>query len=289
MRIFFVDNVGKQHPLVLVVYKFDAVSEHKVFIRPHGLSKSNQPYCRTMKSTKKKLQHELASASPKDVVHKVMKEKGGLLNAKSSSELPLSYQQVYNINHKRKIEANSCGQSLGYSRGKGRDLLYIMMEQCKLAQKMDRYVQEVTCAPEPMAILATQQQLQDLNRFCCNSQGFCIMGVDPTFNLGEFSVTPIVYQHLLVKDAKHGTSPWLLGPILIHYKKEFRNYNFLFSSLIGLMKDLKNVKAVGTDGEVNIIDAAHQQFQGALLLRCFRHLQTNIERYLHGKQLPPHC
>ena len=50
--------------------------------------------------------------------------------------------------------------------------------------------------------------------------------------------------------------------------------------------ELKNVKAIGTDGEVNIIDAAHQQFPDAILLRRFRHLQTNIERHLHGKHLP---
>ena len=52
------------------------------------------------------------------------------------------------------------------------------------------------------------------------------------------------------------------------------------------MPELKNIKAIGTDGEINIIDAAHQQFQSALQLRCFRHLQVNIERYLHAKKTP---
>ena len=42
------------------------------------------------------------------------------------------------------------------------------------------------------------------------------MGVDPTFNLGDFSVTPIVYQHLLVEDKNSSKSPWLLGHILIY-------------------------------------------------------------------------
>ena len=53
------------------------------------------------------------------------------------------------------------------------------------------------------------------------------MGIDPTFDLGEFSVTPIVYQNLLVVNDQ-GLSPWVLGPILVHYCKEFRNYNFFF-------------------------------------------------------------
>ena len=230
-----------------MIYKFDDVPEHKVLIRPHGNAKSNSPYCRVMKSTKDKLQHELKNASPKEAIHNVTVARGGLINSRSAGELPLRQHQVYNINHKRKLESFSKGA--GQSRGKGRDLLYIVMEQCKLTDKVNRFVQEVTCAPEPMAILATQQQLFDLSRFCCGDHGFCIMGIDPTFKLGDFSVTPIVYQHLIVKDKKTGKSPWLLGLILIHYRKEFRNYNFFFSTLVGLSKEISKVKAVGTDEE----------------------------------------
>ena len=87
------------------------------------------------------------------------------------------------------------------------------------------------------------------------------MGVDPTFNLGEFSVTPIVYQHLLVQVRTSRKSPWLLGPLLIHYRKEFRNYNFFFSSLVGLRRSLMDIKAGGTDGEKNIIEALKTQFK----------------------------
>lgn len=40
------------------------------------------------------------------------------------------------------------------SKGKGQDLLFLVMEQCKSSEKQDHFVQEVTCAPEPMTILA---------------------------------------------------------------------------------------------------------------------------------------
>lgn len=56
------------------------------------------------------------------------------------------------------MKVKSCGDAI--ARGKGRDLL-VIMEQCKLTDKADRFVQ-VTCAPEPMAVLATGQQLVDL-------------------------------------------------------------------------------------------------------------------------------
>ena len=56
------------------------------------------------------------------------------------------------------------------------------MEQCKNAEKNEIFVQDVSCAPEPMAVLCTEQQLNDIERFCCDPFNFCILGIDPTFN-----------------------------------------------------------------------------------------------------------
>ena len=95
------------------------------------------------------------------------------------------------------------------------------------------------------------------------------MGVDPTFNLGDFSVTPIVYQHLLLRHRQGGKSPWMLGPTLVHYRKEFRNYKFFFSSLIGLRQSLSSVRAIGTDGEHNLIEAMKHQFREAIFYAAF--------------------
>ena len=62
-----------------------------------------------------------------------------------------------------------------------------------------------------MAILCTNQQLLDDERFCCDSYSFSIFGVDPTFNLGEFSVTPTVFRNVLLEDYKIHRSPLVLG------------------------------------------------------------------------------
>ena len=37
--------------------------------------------------------------------------------------------------------------------------------------------------------VAAQQQLKDTVRFCTNSENFCVLGVDPTYNLGQFYLT----------------------------------------------------------------------------------------------------
>ena len=126
-----------------------------------------------------------------------------------------------------------------------------------------------------MAVLCSKQQMSDLVRFCCDPFEFCILGIDPTFNLGEFSVTPTVYRHLLVQNAA-GNSPLMLGSLLVHYCKEFRNYNYFFSLLIGLKQETTTVKAIDTDGEKTLVDAALHNFPQAAYVRCFRHLRGKI-------------
>ena len=79
------------------------------------------------------------------------------------------------------------------------------------------FVQSVEAAPEPMCILATKQQLVDIERFC-NGEASNVLSIDPTLNLGPFYVTPTTYHNLLVTTA-HQNHPILLGPVLIHKGK----------------------------------------------------------------------
>ena len=79
----------------------------------------------------------------------------------------------------------------------------------KDGRKVDHFIQEVTCAPEPMVILATSHQLVDLEHFCCDPAQFSVMEVDLTFDLGEFSVTSIVHQHLMVQNVRTKKCPWM--------------------------------------------------------------------------------
>ena len=231
--MYVIDPDGNMHNLVLVAYKYDGIAQQTLLINPHGNSKKKQPYHRVMDSTKAKLSRALATEKPKDAVNTVFKEKGGLLNAKSAGELPRSREQAYYLQKKlqQKAVARSVDSSVG---GEARDMLYAVMLQCKSTEGFERFVQDVTCAPEPMAVLATNQQLFDMERFCCDPYKFSIVGIDPTFNLGEFSVTPIVYRHLLLEDAKYHNTPLVLGPLLVHHRKQFRTYNYFLSTIVGL-------------------------------------------------------
>ena len=81
------------------------------------------------------------------------------------------------------------------------DIRIQLMYVCWVGQS-----EEVTCAPKPMAALCLQQQLTNLNRFCCDPHNFSILGIDPTYCLGEFSVTPTVYHHLILEHHKSNFS-----------------------------------------------------------------------------------
>ena len=74
--------------------------------------------------------------------------------------------------------------------------------------------------PELFVVLATDQQLLDLERFCTHDAEYYPMTVDPTFNLGKFNVTPIIFTNLTLSTHHEDyKSPIMLGPLLIQYYK----------------------------------------------------------------------
>ena len=181
------DPDGQLFCFVLVIYKFEGVPEHVVLVKPHGNAKRSGQYTRTKESTKQKLKDQLKTAAPKLAVDQVYESKGGILKATSGGDLPRGLQQAYDLKRANREELSVCPV---YSSCGTRDMLFTVMQQCKTAEKGTVFVRDVTCAPEPMAVIATDQQLLDLERFCTNPYDFCVLGIDPTFKLGDFSVTP---------------------------------------------------------------------------------------------------
>ena len=130
---------------------------------------------------------------------------------------------------------------------------------CKEFSGSQAYVKSVEAAPEPMCVLATEQQLVDLERFCTHDP-FGVVRIDPTFNLCPFYVTPITYQNLLVKTDK-GTHPIMLGLVLIHQIKKFCPFHYFTSTMIRLNPQLSRLRAFGTDGELQLIKALSIAFR----------------------------
>ena len=201
--------------LCLVQYYFDG-EPHVIHPRSHRNSKTGKPYARSKKSLQDKLKQSSGKATPKQALTESLLTCGGVLGAHSVGSIPKSRSQVRYHQSKNKETSSS-------------DPLFTVMLQCKSTESNsdEAFVRSVVAAPEPMAVLATNRQLNDMMRFLTDPVQHTVMGIDPTFNFGEFNVTPIAFRYLLLEHRKLGHSPIILGPLLIHQHKNFPVTTFL--------------------------------------------------------------
>ena len=204
--------------------------------------------------------------SPKELIHSITKEKGGIQKLKTVGDIPRNNKQVYNLN----------------SKSPENDALLSVMVMCKESQGKDTdpFVRVVTSAPEPMSVLCTNAQLFDIQRFCTDSIHFSPISVDPTFDLGDFCVTVISYRNLMLKKMRTKKNPVMLGPMMVHRRKLFSTYHFFASSLVSLNPSIAQLRSFGTDGEECLYSAFAAQFPCATHLRCFLHFRDNCKTKL---------
>ncbi len=112
---------------------------------------------------------------------------GGIEGCRSASEEPRNKAQVYNAQKKCKKED-----------GCSKDETFDLLELLKQHQSTDDggFLREVTISSTPCAILAFKTQLENVVKFCCQPSVFSILGVDATFELGDFYVTLTTYRKL---------------------------------------------------------------------------------------------
>ena len=251
-----------------------------MIIGPHGNSKKRASYARTMPSTLKKLKSAAQDLTPKFAVSEVLAGTGGLTKASSVGSLPRNRQQVANL--RRHTDSAAL-----FKMGKTKDPLFAVMTMCKEGEGKrtdDHFVRIVTGAPEPMAVLSFTWSLDDLERFCTGSN-HVVLCVDPTFNLGDFFVTVTTYRHLMLTNSS-GEHPVMMGPLFVHQCKRFSTYHFFASSLVGLRPSLSNIRSIGTDGEVALVNAFKTVFTQAQSLRCFLHFKSNLDEKLRKLTVP---
>ena len=61
-----------------------------------------------------------------------------------------------------------------------------------------------------------------------------------------------------------------------------QDYHTFFSCLLRLEPRLESIQAYGTDGERALVNAIRTCFPSGIGLRCFIHIQNNIEERLKG-------
>ena len=167
-------------------------------------------------------------------MHQVItKNLGGISSCEGIGQLPRNRQQSSDLKRKRTGESTFLQQKNMSGKGKVDDPWYMLLNASKEQNnnKHTAFVRDVRVGGEALCVLASKRQLNDLKRFCCNETEFKPLTVDPTFNIGQFNVTPISYQHLLLDTRKDEKHPTLIGPVLIHERKTEETYSTFASSL----------------------------------------------------------
>ena len=265
---YFSDCEGATQKLRFVQYQFDE-TEHVISILAHGNRKSgNKPYIRTEKSIIERIKEQPMEAKPRHTFDNISKERGGVLSATSASTLPRDRKQVAYL--------KSCVKQKKYTNidlTAKRDPFLVLTVKCKEEESGNPYIRRVVTSPEPSVVLASDNQLDDIAKFCTGDTEFSVLQVDPTYNLSEFSVTATQYDHLLLLSRSTGKPPLLIGPMLLHYKKETSSYDELVGFLTSRKPTIKNLKALGTDGETAIANAFKEGCCNMTHLMCSIHFR----------------
>ncbi|CAC5358534.1 unnamed protein product [Mytilus coruscus] len=133
-----------------------------------------------------------------------------MMHVSSPLVLPRNTKQIYNVKQTQKSAVA----------GKDSDSMFQLIKACKDQQLLaDPCIRLVQCALEFCCICSSDLQLVEMDMFLTNPSECTIIGIDPTFNLGKFVVTPIVYKNLKLIHRRTGECPTFLGPVLIHQNK----------------------------------------------------------------------
>jgi len=143
----------------------------------------------------------------------------------------------------------------------------------------------------PVIVAYTDQQVQDLKRFCCPATPpfmRTVVGVDRTFNLGSCFVTVTVYRNMSVLRKTTRDHPIFLGPVMLHFDGRADTYTTFFRCLKDAVgSDLScaemngDVELVfGSDEEKAMVAALKEVFPEAGHVFCMQHIEENVRRYM---------
>ena len=270
MFISFAGRDGSLHCYSFLQNQFTS-GERKIKVKQHGnASKGSRPFKPSATSTMERLKELVQTSTPKVAVNRLLEEKGGIENICSSGDIARDRQQAANFRRNVKEKENKVASSCS-------DPLLTVMDRCKREQADSKvtFIREVSSAPEMLIVLANNFQLAEVKQFCTNPARFSVLGVDVTFNVGEYYVCLTTYRDLMLK-TKSGVHPVMLGPILLHQRKLFSSYYTLPATMIRYDPDLQGILAFGTDGELALSKAFESAFPFAVHLLCDMHMEDTI-------------
>ena len=268
--------MGNQLPLAVVQYFFEGGIEVPVKLVKHGNAKGkdSKPYMRTSRPVLEKIKKKCETKSCKKAIDECYEERGGSIGFTSVADVPRNRKQAYN--QKMHKKDSKSGQTA--KRHEFYDVLELL-NKGTFVRDFGFAKSSASQRTQPRSFQATQFQLNELSRICLSDRFRVILSIDATFNCGPFYVTMTSYKNVMFLN-NDGRHPVAIGPSIIHTTKEFDDYHYLSTQLKSHCKGFEALKAYGTDGEINIVNAFLCELPEAVHLRCKIHLADNIDRKL---------
>ena len=197
----------------------------------------------------------------------------------SVSSFPKSLKQIQKLKERSQRKSDH----LVATQTTKKDELFAIMLKCvedKTGTKGSRFLQFVQGASQPLAFLADERQLKEVERFCTNPSEPAILSVDTTYNCGAFYVTPTTYRHKQVISKRTGKHPVMIGPTLIHKHRDEEAFAYLASSMIRVSPRLVSLLAIGSDRDKAIKKGLGSQFPNVVFVACKKHFEDDLKRKL---------
>lgn len=267
--------------IALVQYNFEG-EEHTFPLKPHGNSRKNkEPYQRTKETTKNVLRSNLEQNTPKEAFQKTTRDLGGTMHACSAAQTPRNRKQAYNM----KQSTKTCLQQ-----SQSNDVLaslLTMANEERWGDSKHSFIRSIQTFPNPLfLVLSTSTQLQNLYVYCTSELVSSVLTIDPTFNIGKYSVTPVTYQDLLLVSKRTGEHPICIGPMLISQnltKDVYTDFVYCIQKNCPRLKE--ELRTFGTDGEKALEQAFTEGFPSAVKLRCMSHFRNNVKEHLKALEV----
>ena len=232
--------------------------------KPHGSSKRDTPFQRSLPSTRDKFKNSICIliCHRKDYLDEVYRSSGDVINVRSMNELPRGPSDLYNARHAAKKVTPSDPHLLsnqGSASENSSDAIWMLLQKAKRDEctaKSSIFIGECRVHPDFLVVLASDRQLAELVQFCTDPQEFSIFCADPTFNIFEDNINLTVTTHRNFKlENKAANQPSVfIGPLIMHQRKDWKTHSAFSNSLIAEKMELDALLACGTDGEKALID-----------------------------------
>jgi len=160
--------------------------------------------------------------------------------------------------------------------------LLTMANEEMWSEPQNSFIRSIQTHPNPLfVVLASNTQLQNLKSYCTSELVSSVLTIDPTFNIGKFSVTPTTYHDLLLVSKRREEHPICIGPILISQNLTKDVYSDFVYCIQKNCQGLKEgLRSFGTDGEKPLEQALSEGFPSSIKLRCMSHFRNNVKDHL---------